>query len=104
MLGGILTLESSKRRYHVVFNRTVSWAENVSIVAWCCNETKNVELRKWFILQCIKKGLTIRISVKGKKHPSKIVFRYGKQIGEIRNYLKYRELIKRTPTKCSYLV
>jgi len=33
-LGGFIILKSSWNCYHVVFNRTVSWSENMHIVAW----------------------------------------------------------------------
>ena len=35
-LGGFLILKSSRECYHVVFDRTVSWTENMRIVAWLC--------------------------------------------------------------------
>ena len=33
-LNGFLILKSSVNCYHVVFDRTVSWSENLRIVAW----------------------------------------------------------------------
>lgn len=56
-LGGFLIIRSSERNYHIVFNRTVSWAENVRIVAWVCLMLDHYSLTKWFLLQCIKRGL-----------------------------------------------
>ena len=32
-LGGVIIAKSSEDNYHVVFNRRVTWTENVSIVA-----------------------------------------------------------------------
>jgi len=40
-LKGFIILKSSERNYHVVFNRTVSWTENMSIVTWASLESKN---------------------------------------------------------------
>ncbi len=33
-LGGFIIIKSSKQSYHVLFNRKVSWSENMRIVAW----------------------------------------------------------------------
>lgn len=93
-LEGFIILKSSANRYHVVFNRKVSWEENVKIVAWACLVTKHKKLTGWFIFQCVKKGSTLRISSKKGKPSPRIVDRYGKQDGEIRNFLQYRKLIK----------
>lgn len=90
-LGGFLIIRSSKRNHHIVFNRAVSWDENVSIVASLCLELKHENLTKWFLLQCIKKEPTLRISVKGRKPSPKIVYRYGKGDGQIKEYLRYRK-------------
>jgi hypothetical protein len=76
-LSGYRLFESSERHYHVVFDRTVSWPENVSIVAWVCNELSLQPLTQWFLLQCIKKESTLRISAKGKKPSPKPIYREG---------------------------
>ena len=47
-LEGFIILKSSKNCYHVVFNREVSWAENVKIVAWVTLLSHNKGLQKWF--------------------------------------------------------
>jgi len=93
-LGGFLILESSQRHHHVVFDRSVSPLDVVSIVAQACLEIKNVALTKWFILQCRKEEFTLRISPKGDKPRPRIAYRYGKQNREIRRYLQYRRLIR----------
>jgi hypothetical protein len=93
-LCGYVILESSYRHYHVVFDRKVSWAENMSIIAWLCLELKHEEFTKWFLLQCIKKELTLRVSSKGEKPPPKLIYRRGNQNGRIRKYLQYRSKIK----------
>ena len=96
---GFLILKSSLDCYHVLFNRKVSWEENVEIMAWVCLLTKHQKLTGWFILQCIKKGSTLRISPKKHKLSPRVVCRYGKQDKEIKNFFAYRNLIKRTTSK-----
>ena len=93
-LGGFIILKSSANCYHVVFNRKVSWEENVKIIAWACLITKHKKLTGWFIFQCVKKGSTLRISSKKGKPSPRIVYRYGKQDKEIQNFLQYRRLIR----------
>jgi hypothetical protein len=90
-LNGFLIIRSSKGNHHVLFNRTVSWAENLSIIASVCLTLKYESLTKWFLLQCIKKESTLRISIKGDKSSPRIVYRYGKGDGQIREYLRYRK-------------
>jgi len=33
-LQGFIILKSSKNCYHVIFDKTLSWTENMSVVAW----------------------------------------------------------------------
>lgn len=94
-LGGSIILKSSERHYHVVFDRTVSWAENMGTVAWVCLQSKNKGLLNWFLLQCIKGSSTLRVSSKGGKPSPRVVSRDGKQNNEIRNFLLHRRRIKR---------
>lgn len=93
-LEGLIILRSSERHYHVVFDRTVSWAESMGAVAWACLQSKNKGLLNWFLLQCIKGSSTLRVSPKGAKPSPRIVFRDGKQDKEVRNFLQHRRRIK----------
>jgi len=93
-LEGFLIFKSSKNNYHVVFNRKVSWKENVAVMAWVCLFTKHPKLTGWFILQCRKMASTLRVSPKRQKPSPRIVYRHGKQDKEIRNFLQFRRLIK----------
>ncbi len=93
-LKGFLILESSERHHHIVYDRKVSPFDVISIVAHACLETKNVALVRWFVLQCIKKEFTLRISPKGNKPRPRVIYRYGKQNGEIKKYLQYRRLVR----------
>ena len=93
-LDGFMILISSENNYHVVFNRAVTWEENMSIVAWVCLESENEELKKWLIMQCIKKASTLRLSPKGDKKSPMILYEEGNQDKRIKNYLSLRQQIK----------
>jgi hypothetical protein len=93
-LGGFLVLKSSEKHYHVVFNREVSWSENMRIVAWVALQSRNQGLLKWFLMQCIKESSTLRISTKRQKPSPRIVFRYSKEDHQIKHFLKDRDLIR----------
>ena len=94
-LEGFIILKSSEGCYHVVFNRSVDWTENMRVVAWVAELSGNEGLRKWHRMQCIKIGSTLRISSKGEKPPPRIVYREGDQDEQIREFLKFRNLIKK---------
>ena len=93
-LGGYIILKSSKNSYHVLFNKSVSWIENMKIVAWVALGSQNRGLIKWLIMQCIKQSSTLRVSPKNQKPSPRIVYKYGKQTHQIRCFLEYRKLIK----------
>ncbi len=94
-LEGFIILKSSKNSYHVVFNRPVSWSENMRIVAWLSLLSGNKKLKKYFLMQCIKESSTLRVSNKGEKPSPRIVFRFGKQDKQIEEFLSFRTEIKR---------
>ena len=102
-LGGFIILKSSNNSYHVVFDRPVSWSENMRIVAWVSLQSHNQGLVKWSLMQCIKQSSTLRVSNKREKPSPRIIFRYGQQAQQIADFIKYRQLIKRilrkTPKK-----
>jgi hypothetical protein len=93
-LGGYMILKSSKGCYHAVFNRPVSWSENMRIVAWVALQSHNKGLQKWFIMQCIKQSSTLRVSNKLGKPSPRVVFRFGRQDLQINNFIRNRHLIK----------
>jgi len=93
-LKGFIILKSSKNNYHVIFDKKVSWKENVRIMAWVCLISKHEALTKWFLLQCVKKESTLRASQKYNKPEPRIVFRYGSQDGMIAEFLAYRKIVK----------
>jgi len=94
-LKGYMILKSSKNNYHVVFDREVDWSENVSIMSWVVLVSHKPKLLKWFLLQCIRKASTLRVSSKGDKPPPRIVFRNGGSVGQIKVFLCFRSQIKR---------
>ena len=94
-LGGFLILKSSANHYHVVFNRCVSWSENIHVLAWVSLLSHNKKAQRYALMQCIKESSTLRISPKKQKPSPRIVYRYGKQDEQISSFLHYRKLIKR---------
>ena len=98
-LQGFIILKSSENRYHVVFDRVVSWADNMRVVAWVALLSHNKSLAKWFLMQCIKGCSTLRVSPKREKPSPRIVYRYGKQHGNIKGFLKTRRIIKKISHK-----
>ena len=98
-LGGYIILKSSKNSYHVLFNKSVSWAKNMKVVAWVALQSKNRGLIKWSLMQAIKQSSTLRFSAKGKKPAPRIVMRNGKQDKEIQNFLEYRKHITKAIKK-----
>jgi len=92
-LEGFIILKSSENNYHVVFDRKVSWSENMRIVAWVSLLSRNKGLTKWFLMQCIKGASTLRVSPKMDKPCPRVVYRCGKQDGQIKEFLRYRKLV-----------
>jgi len=93
-LRGFIILKSSKNHYHVVFDRSVTWAKNTHIMAWACVESKNAGLKKWFLMQCIKESSTLRVSPKEEKPSPRIVYRYGKQDNEIKGFWRGANVLR----------
>jgi hypothetical protein len=98
-LRGFMVLKSSETCYHVVFDRVVSWSENMRIVAWVSLQSHSGSLCKWFLMQCIKGCSTLRVSPKREKPSPRIVYRHGKQDQNIRDFLKNRRIIKKISQK-----
>lgn len=100
-LEGFIILQSSENNYHVVSDHKVSWSENMRIVAWTSLLSNNRMLEKWFLMQCIKEGATLRVSPKRDKPSPRIVYQYGKQDRQIKQFLGYRKMIKHIIGKMS---
>jgi hypothetical protein len=100
---GFIILKSSEESYHVVFDRSVTWEENMKILAWVNLLSQNEAITKYLQMQCIKKCSTLRISHKREKPSPKIVYRFGSQDGEIRNFIEFRRLAKRIVSRVGHL-
>jgi len=87
-LEGFIILKSSKDHYHVIFDRRVIWRKNVHMMSWIAIESQIGKLKDYVLMQCIKESSTLRVEPKGEKPFPRIVYRYGKQDGEIINFLK----------------
>jgi hypothetical protein len=66
-LEGFIVLKSSEKSYHVVFNRSVDWSENMRIVAWVSLLSHNKGTQNYHLMQCIKQASTLRVSKKRQK-------------------------------------
>ena len=69
--------------------------DRAHIVAWVALLSHNVKVEKWLLMQCIKEESTLRVSPKGYKPSPRVVFRFGNQNNEIKNFLAHRKQIKR---------
>lgn len=81
-LEGYLIIESSKRNFHVVFNRYLRWKTIVKIIfnQYICI--------RWGIWQARKGELSLRVSSKNGKDRPEIIKRVGKQDKLIADYLE----------------
>lgn len=98
-LQGFIILKSSKNCYHVIFDKTLSWAENMSVVAWVALLSHSKTLQTYCLMQCIKGCSTLRVSNKGEKPAPRIVYRYGNQEHNVKEFLENRRLIKKIGQK-----
>lgn len=98
-LEGFTIDEIQHENLHVVFNRRVSWTENMRIVAWVSLLSHNRMLEKWFVMECIKEASTLRVPPKRNKPSPRILFTYGKQDDQTREFLGYRKLIRNITSK-----
>jgi len=85
--------EFRKASYLVIFNRKVKWDLNVRIMAWVAVQAKIPSLKDYVLMQCIKRSSTVRCGRKGKKPSPKVVFRFGRQDGQIARFLETRSFI-----------
>lgn len=98
-LQGFVILKSSKNCYHVIFDRALSWTENMSVVAWVALLSHSKTLQRYCLMQCIKGCSTLRVSTKGEKPAPRIVFRYGNQEHNVKEFLENRQSIKKITEK-----
>lgn len=99
-MGGYILLRSSKDNYHAIFDREVTWSENISIMSWVALTFKNkTGFLRWFLLQGIRQASTLRVSSKKEKSSPRIVFRFGCQKNQIEGFLLFRLRLKRIMVK-----
>jgi len=94
-LGGYIILKSSSGCYHILFNRSVDWSENMRVVAWVAYLSGNEGLQRWHRMQCIKMKSTLRVGPKNDKSSPRIVKRVGDQEGQIREFIEIRNEVKK---------
>lgn len=96
-LEGFIILKSSRNHYHVVFDREVSWSEDMRVVAWVAILSKSAPMLRYLAMQCIKGASTLRVSPNPNKDKSspRLVFRFGCQDHAVKDFLRCRRLIKR---------
>ena len=85
-LEGFIILKSSENNYHVVFDRKVSWSENMRIVAWVSLLSCNRGLTKWFLMQCIKGASTLRVSPKMDKPRPRVYIAMASKIAKLKSF------------------
>lgn len=94
-LGGFIILKSSKNCYHVVFDRYVSWEDNLSAVGWFSVLSHNPKVKDYLVMQCIKRASTLRVVPMKEKPSPRLVYRFGCQDHAVKDFLRHRQLIKR---------
>lgn len=100
MLLGFIVFRSSKDCYHVVFNRKASsWEENTIVMSSLAIISKNIDVMRYALMQVRKGSSTLRIGRKGEKGSPRVVYREGKQNGQIRKFLLNRRFIKESMKK-----
>lgn len=100
-IGSKIVFNLIKKSHHVVFNRKVSWSENVHIMDWVTTESQIEKMKDYVLMQGIKESSTLRVSLKKNKPSPRVVYRYGKQNGQNKEFLKSRRQIKRIMRKVS---
>ena len=87
-LEGFLLIKSSKKNYHVVFNRYLSWKTITTILF------SMYECVRYAVFQMKEGQLTLRISKKNGKDKPKILRQVGKTDKLIKDYLEIYEDFK----------
>ena len=103
-LTGFTILESSQDSYHVLFDDTVTWSRNVSIMAGLALISKNEPYVTWVLLQCRNGCSTLRISAKGEKPTPRMVYPWGNQFNEIKQVSKITRPIRIIPLVRAHLL
>jgi len=87
-LEGFLLIRSSKKNYHLVFNRYLSWRTVTKILF------SLYECVRWAVFQMKEGQLTLRISKKNDKDKPRILLKVGKTDKLIEEYLRVYKAFK----------
>jgi len=63
------------------------------VISWVAVESQLGKLRDYVLMQAIKDSSTLRVGEKFRKPSPRIVFRYGKQDRQIKEFLEMRKTI-----------
>ncbi|MBS7620078.1 hypothetical protein KEJ21_05480 [Candidatus Bathyarchaeota archaeon] len=66
-LDGFIVIFSSEDHYHAVFNRSVTWSENIQIMNWVAIESQLPTLKEYALMQGIKGPSTLRWGLRVRK-------------------------------------
>jgi hypothetical protein len=92
-LNGFLIMRSSVNSCHVIFDKFVDWATNVSVMNSIAIQFDNEDFRSYVRLQCRKGQSTLRVGTKGYGGIPFPYFSEGSQVEEIKDYLDTRALL-----------
>lgn len=81
-----------KGSYLTIFDRPVRWVTNAKVMCWTALESRNEHLLKYAQMQIIKQTSTARASEKWFKPRPEIVFQYGSQDFQIKEFLENRKV------------
>ena len=100
-LEGFIIAETSKGNYNVIFNKPLKTEQIHALggkayfyLLTACGKNKANQYGLWFILQCVKKAMTVRVSPKLHKPEPKIVMTYGKTDKICKDYIETKQLMK----------
>ena len=71
------------------------------VVAWVALLSHSPKLEKYCLMQCIKTSSALRVSSKKEKPSPRIVFRFGKQDEQVKDFMSTRKIIKKIDKKCA---
>jgi len=100
-LEGFLIAKSSNHHYHAVFNKYFrKWENVVKVMSWIALISDNPNIRKYVLLQFIRKESTLRLSDKREKPKPRIIITIGKTDKGIENYKKHKALFNMIKMPC----
>lgn len=90
---GKVVCQFMRGSYLTVFDKPVRWETNVKVMDWVALESGNEGLKKYVLMQGIKGSSTVRLSRKGVKPFPEIVYCYGSQFRQIKQFLETRKIV-----------